>query len=474
MEDPGAGTGRAAAAPSPAWRRTGLVLALLVVLLDTGLCLLRGVEEPGEEAAAMDEAVLLHSMAAEAFDALREVSGNPKAGPGALHRFRGWRDGTSVREFRFAILAALLDRPRAGTEVLDAWVASARAGATSPREGDAEVFNILRRTFADPAGVTRNGLAEVVRDLPPADAGFLRENLGWFGRLAVEPGAPFAPGSMDRVGSPLFVDGRSPSWAGLLAMGLVSLGFLTILALPVLVLYGTFRPAPSPPLTRPTLLLEAAAVVILGMHGLLILSFRLPESGAAAPVATVIPALAILLAPAWLRFRGAPRQEILPSLGWNRGGGWAKEAVLGACAYPLCLLIQFLTSFLLPDGPWHADPLDTALAMGPSSAIAAESLAGVVTAPLLEEVLFRGLLYRWSREATRHWGGPRSVGFAVLLSGVLFTIGHGGGVAALAGILAYGAVAALLYEWRGSLVAPIALHAVMNGAASLFQVLHGP
>ena len=73
----------------------------------------------------------------------------------------------------------------------------------------------------------------------------------------------------------------------------------------------------------------------------------------------------------------------------------------------------------------------------------------LVVAPLFEEWLFRGLLFRTLRQS---W----SVAGSVALSAVLFTVIHP--AASSVGVLSLAVVTALVYERTGRLAAPMAIH----------------
>ena len=72
---------------------------------------------------------------------------------------------------------------------------------------------------------------------------------------------------------------------------------------------------------------------------------------------------------------------------------------------------------------------------------------------MAEETIFRGYLL------LRFQPILRSATASVLLSSVIFALGHGyEGTAGLATVGTMGAVFAVVYLWRGSLVAPIVMH----------------
>jgi len=95
-----------------------------------------------------------------------------------------------------------------------------------------------------------------------------------------------------------------------------------------------------------------------------------------------------------------------------------------------------------------------------------EGVAGLVLmvllAPVLEEIIFRGLLYRMLRE---QWG----IVISVAVSAVFFSLVHQG--ALVSPQLAGGIIFALAYEWSRSLWVPIGLHIGANSAVYLLSVL---
>lgn len=79
----------------------------------------------------------------------------------------------------------------------------------------------------------------------------------------------------------------------------------------------------------------------------------------------------------------------------------------------------------------------------------------VIAAPVLEEISFRGLLLN-------RWGYKWGLGKALIATSLVFGILHANPV----GITVIGLVAAILYIQTGSLIAPIALHALNNLVAT--------
>jgi len=85
-----------------------------------------------------------------------------------------------------------------------------------------------------------------------------------------------------------------------------------------------------------------------------------------------------------------------------------------------------------------------------------------VLAPVVEEIIFRGLLYRMLRE---RWG----IVLSVVLSAAFFSMVHHGLL--ISPQLLGGMIFALAYEWSRSLWVSIALHMGANSAVYLLSVL---
>ena len=86
-----------------------------------------------------------------------------------------------------------------------------------------------------------------------------------------------------------------------------------------------------------------------------------------------------------------------------------------------------------------------------------------VLAPLTEEIMFRGVLYRTLRDGSRRSSRVVSILFAALISSLIFAAIHPQGIVGIPvlTILAFGFC--LVRQWRGSLIACITMHAIHNG-----------
>jgi membrane protease YdiL (CAAX protease family) len=144
--------------------------------------------------------------------------------------------------------------------------------------------------------------------------------------------------------------------------------------------------------------------------------------------------------------------EPLRRLGWNLSGG-AREALVGVVLFgPIAYATSALATFLTKLG--LSAPSGEISFLAPSGA--GELALGVVLVAVVavaEETIFRGYLL------LRFGALTRSTEAAVILSSIVFGLGHGyEGSAGMLSVATLGALYALVYVWRQSLVAPIVMH----------------
>jgi membrane protease YdiL (CAAX protease family) len=88
--------------------------------------------------------------------------------------------------------------------------------------------------------------------------------------------------------------------------------------------------------------------------------------------------------------------------------------------------------------------------------------AAAIVAPVCEEVVFRGYLY----PVAKRFAGPWA---AALCTALMFSAAHGS-MAALLPLFVFGLVLVVLYEFTGSLWAPVAVHFLFNSATVAAQL----
>ncbi len=146
-------------------------------------------------------------------------------------------------------------------------------------------------------------------------------------------------------------------------------------------------------------------------------------------------------------------RERFAAIGW-RTRGWWKEALIGVLLFgPVFFGLAQFENGLAQMGlstPSRELPSFLTASGGGQFALAT---ALVVIVAFSEETLFRGYLILRLGSVTG------SAAAAVVLSSVVFSVGHGyEGSAGVVTVGTFGAIAALVYLWRGSLVAPMLMH----------------
>ena len=172
--------------------------------------------------------------------------------------------------------------------------------------------------------------------------------------------------------------------------------------------------------------------------------------------------LFMLLSIPWLLIHGAGWKDCRTALGWNLGKGFFREigsGILGVIAgLPLlfCALIAGAILSRLTGVVPHQHPGINALGRSPILLF----IAVCVWAPFTEETLFRGALYGYLR---------RSLSWVVsgIISGLIFAMFHPQGWVAAPVLGTVGFILAAIREWRGSNIASMTAHAMINGMAAL-------
>jgi membrane protease YdiL (CAAX protease family) len=162
---------------------------------------------------------------------------------------------------------------------------------------------------------------------------------------------------------------------------------------------------------------------------------------------------------AWIGRSGATREERRNALGWNAGKGVIREVGAGIAGYFAGIVVMiagFFVTYLLMKrtgiSPEH--PLIHILQGNRWHVLGLYALV-CVFAPVIEETMFRGVLFHHLR---RRWGWAVSAPVVAFI----FAIIHPQGWVAVPVLGSIAIVLAALREWRGSLIAPMVAHACNN------------
>lgn len=180
-------------------------------------------------------------------------------------------------------------------------------------------------------------------------------------------------------------------------------------------------------------------------------------------VAILVSTQLAMLLVAWLFvFRPRALVALPPLVGsepWRAvraGIGWGVLAWVGASLLSLAV-VTLLERLGIQPGPETAE--QAVALLEPWLVV----LAVVILAPLAEEVFFRGVAFNaWLRERGRRWA---FIGSSLLFAAIHFSL------VALLPILLLGLALAWVYARTGSLLAPIAMHATVNGISVTLALL---
>lgn len=168
-------------------------------------------------------------------------------------------------------------------------------------------------------------------------------------------------------------------------------------------------------------------------------------------------ALAIAFIDLWARVPRDPR-TVPTAIGLTRTARlkvillWLVPGI--ALAMTLVRAADYLNLVILRRPPDLQSVVQLIVDQGSPGLMLLIGLGAVVLAPLAEELVFRGFVYRNLRD-------QHGKGLAMLLSGLAFAAVHFQPTLVLP-LTALGVGLALLYEWSGSLWVPITVHALWN------------
>jgi membrane protease YdiL (CAAX protease family) len=208
--------------------------------------------------------------------------------------------------------------------------------------------------------------------------------------------------------------------------------------------------------------------------------------GAVAPRQYLFPGLigtffASLVFLFWPVIRGIRWPDVRADIGWMTRARWLIEAAFGVAGYvcvtPLIAVALVFTAVLAQmlqainvlnwaqvggrNTPSH--PIVFELANGSPAVILIVFVLACVAAPIIEETMFRGVLYRHLRDSTQAVRRIWSIAFSAGFNSLIFAAIHPQGLLGipLLGTLAFGI--SIVREWRESLIAPMVMHGLNNG-----------
>lgn len=309
----------------------------------------------------------------------------------------------------------------------------------------------------------------------------LETNHGWIGRLAATHGKP----DSDPERAPLV--GGGGELLVLCMVAVVGAGLVLITGLVCCIIAivkassGTLPPRFVPPTPGGSIAIEMVVIFILGflaLKGLSIFaeSFLGPTGAVWFSLIAQWCLLFILL---WPKLRGS--KNGLAPLGWNTGQGVFTEIGCGIFGYLACLplvvigaIVSVMLMFLYqtikmalghkappaPDNPIF----EIASGKGGLGIIVVIYFLASIWAPIMEETIFRGALYRHLRSCWPWFP-------AAAVSAIAFGLMHNYPLLMLGPVMSLGFGFALIREWRGSLIASMTAHCIHNAVVLGFVLI---
>ncbi len=411
----------------------------------------------------------------------------PGAGPQMLAQAdTALNAGVINQRLRYLALVFELGTVEDIEDALAAYDAILEKNNVTPTEDQAwlrETFGRLAAARAVAAGADADPTAVdliAAAGLEPDAVDRFREDLGWFADLTLYSAAPDDQPQREAVLSEAKTVFGLVIAAVTIALTAGGVGFVLLVIFITFLCMGRVRSRFGPLSPPHGLYMEAFTIWMFLFLGLQVaagaISMTLPADYGLYPVVGAF--FLSLLALFWPVMNGVPWSQVRADLGLRGGIG---EVLLGVPCYLAALpilavglgitlvlmLMAGMTSPSLADpfaptgGPAH--PIILEAASGSWASRIGLLLTASVAAPVVEEIVFRGLLYRHLRDLSRGLGFALSVSFGCLANAVIFAAIHPQGWVAIPALASLAIAFTLAREWRGSLWPPMVMHAVSNG-----------
>jgi len=369
---------------------------------------------------------------------------------------------------RAAVVAGEISGPDAARARLSAFDAQARAAGGET----AEVERVLDDLYPASAPKDETQAARVAR-LSDEDRALLARSLGWFGRLALAPEGGDAEARRSVMSAAKRTAAVNAALVGSVCLA-VPAGLVLLVVALVQLVRGRLAARHVVEPGRRTFGAETFAAY-LALFVVLSLGARaIPQSGArlAALLAVQVASFAALAVPV---ARGVDWPTLRRRIGLTTGAGLVRELAAGVVGWIACAPIVAAGVFValaLPKLLGHErspgegqHPIVSLLSnAAPGDALLLVAMATIM-APLLEETMFRGVLYGHLRESTARWPRAASVVAGAAAVSALFAAIHPQGWTGVPVLAALSFSFTLVREWRGSLVAPMVMHCLTNSVA---------
>ena len=392
-------------------------------------------------------------------------------------------DGTYEQRLCYAIILNEIYGPQKSKDYLGALVEKVRDAEFEPSDEQSalrETVESLVNAY-DGGDYSQSSVSEDAKTQ-------LKEKLGFCGELLLAPDG--GPNALER--QQLVTEASSSAFALLGGLGLAVLMFFSGVVAGCVIL-SLLMSSKSPIKFQPNF--DATNIYIQTFAIWMVIFFGVQFGISAMDVITnqtvaIFVNVAVfflsLVALLWPVMMGRSIGQVLRDIGWT-GQSFFKNIAIGFATYmawlPMVVIAFFMVfvmmalmpttqevgEFELPPTPSH--PVQQLLAQGDAMMWLGVVLAACVAAPIVEETMFRGVLYRHLRELHADKNRFLSVVVSSVLNGLIFAAIHPQGVMAIPLLTMLAVGFSFTREWRNSLVSSITMHAINNGLVTGFMFL---
>jgi membrane protease YdiL (CAAX protease family) len=465
--------------PVLAW----IVIVLCVLGLSVGRLFLPAAEEPAGNSRE-DDPIALVAVKLQGRYLVGAAEWVPTQKRDLADQIAALNSGPPGQRFRFVVLKGELAGPSDALRQLEELEQQFAKNNVALSPDQVRVKDILERLYTDYAA---NKLA--APSLAPEDRAVLQDQLGWFGDLALAP--KDGPDSSRRQAVL-----QSAQWMFLIIVaaffcgGLLTVaGLIGLIVLFVCAINGSIRGG-LPNRSRNSGIYAETFAVWMVLFIVLDIGAALAPFPDSRLLIFGLATLLSLLALGWPVLRGVAWRQVRQEIGLHLGRNPLLEPLLGLCSYVMTLpllvgglLVVLILMALQGALTGTPDSGDFGSARPPSHPIVEFVIkpdwwlrlqiffAASVTAPIVEETMFRGVLYRHVRAAS----GKLGLAVSMLISGTvvsfIFAVIHPQGFIAVPALMALAFGFTLAREWRGSLVPSMVAHGLNNGLLMLLLIL---
>jgi membrane protease YdiL (CAAX protease family) len=392
--------------------------------------------------------------------------------------------GPIPRRLRAIVLIGELSGPSKAKELLKDLDSQLHKQGIDPSAKDKSLEEILKSLYADYAQGRYDAPS-----LQTSDREALHRELGWFGDLALAPEQGPDEEARARVLLPAML--TSVAILGLVVLGLMAAvaGLFGLIFLIIYFYSGYVRGGLQCGLTYGALYAETFAIWLV-VFPLLSLAASLVPANKSQLLMQGLGMLLSLSVLGWPVLRGVPWRQVRQDIGLTFGRWPLLEPLFGAGGYAMTLPLLGIgviivlgillaqgsrlgahpeNSFAPIDQPSH--PIVGVFASGNWWAWLQVAVLATIIAPIVEETMFRGVLYRHLREMSCRLGFTLSVLTSGFVVSFIFAVIHPQGLIAVPALMALAFGFAIIREWRGALVPCMVAHGINNGILTLVLIL---